>query len=77
MKRTIIIDNLKENFLLQPDNGLYIKSWTNDLNDTQFIDLLNILKIIAKNNVDDVRPIIRKINEKKRNLCYTVTAAWL
>ena len=27
--------------MLQPDNGLYIKTWTSDVNDTQFIDLLN------------------------------------
>ena len=64
LKRIIIIDNLKENFMLQPDNGLYIKTWTTDVNDTQFIDLLNILKNIAINNVNDVRPIIQKINEK-------------
>ena len=64
LKRIIIIDNLKENFMLQPDNGLYIKTWTSDVNDTQFIDLLNILKNIAINDVDDVRPIIQAINEK-------------
>ena len=64
LKRTIIIDNLKENFMLQPDNGLYIKTWTSDVNDTQFIDLLNILKNIAINDVNDVRPIIQKINDK-------------
>ena len=50
--------------MLQPDNGLYIKTWTSDVNDTQFIDLLNILKNIAINDVDDVRPIIQAINEK-------------
>ena len=64
IKKVIIIDNLKENFALQPDNGLFIKTWTSDVNDTQFIDLLNILKNIAISNVNDVRPIIRKINEK-------------
>ena len=64
LKKTIIIDNLKENFTLQPDNGLYIKSWTSDVNDTQFIDLLNILKSIAINNVEDVRLVIQIINDK-------------
>ena len=64
IKKMIIIDNLKENFALQPDNGLFIKTWTSDVNDTQFIDLLNILKNIALSNVDDVRPIIQRINEK-------------
>ena len=64
LKKIIIIDNLKENFMMQPDNGLFIKTWTSDVNDTQFIDLLNILKNIAINNVNDVRPIIQRINEK-------------
>ena len=67
LKKTIIIDNLKENFNLQPDNGLFIKSWTSDVNDTQFIDLLDILKNIAISNVNDVRTIIKKINEKLKN----------
>ena len=64
LKKTIIIDNLEENFTLQPDNGLYIKSWTSDINDIQFKDLLNILKSIAINNVDDVRLVIQVINSK-------------
>jgi len=64
LKKIIIIDNLRENFRLQPDNGLFIKTWTSDVNDTQFKDLLNILKFIAINNVDDVRPIIQRINER-------------
>ena len=63
LKKIIIIDNLRENFRLQPDNGLFIKTWTSDVNDTQFKDLLNILKYIAISNVDDVRPIIQRINE--------------
>ena len=63
LKKIIIIDNLKENFIMQPDNGLYIKTWTSDVNDTQLRDLLNILKNIAIHNVKDVRPIIKIINE--------------
>lgn len=43
---------------------MFIKTWTSDVNDTQFKDLLNILKCIAVNNVDDVRPIIQRINER-------------
>ena len=63
LKKIIIIDNLKENFNMQPDNGLYIKTWTSDVNDTQFKDLLNILKNISIHNVNDVRLIIKRINE--------------
>jgi len=29
----IIVDNIPENFALQPDNGIFIKSWFSDSND--------------------------------------------
>ena len=64
LSKIIIIDNLKENFKMQPNNGIFIKTWTSDVNDTQFKDLLIILKDIAIYNVDDVRPIIKKMNEE-------------
>ena len=30
LSRTIIVDNVAENFQLQPDNGIFIKSWFDD-----------------------------------------------
>lgn len=63
LSKTIIIDNLRENFKLQPNNGLFIKTWTSDVNDIQFRDLKKILKDIVILNVNDVREIIQKINE--------------
>ncbi len=63
LNKIIIIDNLKDNFKLQPNNGLFIKTWTSDVNDNQFYDLGRILKDIIKANVNDVRPIIEKIND--------------
>ena len=68
LSKIIIIDNLKENFKMQPNNGIFIKTWTSDVNDKQFKDLLQILKDIANFNVDDVRPVIQKMNEEiKKN----------
>ena len=64
LSRVIIIDNLKENFKMQPNNGIFIKTWTNDINDVQFKDLLKILKDIVNYNVIDVRPIIQKMNDE-------------
>ena len=64
LSKVIIIDNLKENFKMQPNNGIYIKTWTNDINDVQFKDLLKILRDIAILNVNDVRPIIQKMNDE-------------
>lgn len=66
LSKTIIIDNLKENFKMQPNNGIFIKTWTSDVNDTQFRDLKKILKDIFILNVSDVRVIIQKMNEEIR-----------
>ena len=63
LSKIIIVDNLKENFKMQPNNGIYIKTWTNDVNDTQLKDLLKILKDIVIYSVEDVKPIIQKMNE--------------
>ena len=64
LRKVIIIDNLKENFKVQPNNGIFIKTWTNDINDVQFKDLLKLLKDIVAFNVEDVRPIIQKMNDE-------------
>ena len=64
LSKIIIIDNMKDNFQMQPNNGLYVKTWINDINDYQFKDLMKILKDIVLLNVSDVRPIIEKINEE-------------
>jgi Dullard-like phosphatase family protein len=64
LSKVIIIDNLKENFKMQPNNGIFIKTWTNDINDVQFKDLLKILKDIVIYNVNDVRTVIQKMNDE-------------
>ena len=64
LSKVIIIDNLKENFKMQPNNGIFIKTWTNDINDVQFKDLLKLLKDIVAFNVNDVRQVIQKMNDE-------------
>ena len=63
LSKVIIIDNLPENFKLQNNNGLAIKTWNEDMKDTQLIDLLKILKDIYIMRVPDVRIIIKKMRE--------------
>ena len=69
--RTIIVDNLEDNFKLQPNNGIHIWTWLDDMKDTQLDDLGKILKDLVSNNPNDIRPIIKKfkedINKKMRN----------
>jgi CTD small phosphatase-like protein 2 len=37
INKTIIIDNISDNFILQPDNGIFISTWYDDMRD-RFLD---------------------------------------
>ncbi len=39
-----MLDNLPENFRLQANNGFHIKTWSDEIKDTNLIDFLRILK---------------------------------
>ena len=64
LSRMIIIDNLGDNFKLQPDNGIQIGTWLDDMKDTQLEDLGKILKDMIEKKPNDIRPIIKKIKEE-------------
>lgn len=61
IKKTIIIDNLKENFWSTcPNNGIEIESWYGeDLDDTELMKLIPVLRAIAENEEKDVRKVIK------------------
>lgn len=44
LSTTIIVDNIPENFQLQPENGIYIKSWFKDPDDCALMELMPLLK---------------------------------
>ena len=67
LSKVIIIDNLKEKFKMHPYNGILVKPWINDINDLELKDLSKILKDIVTLKVNDVRPVIRKINDEIKN----------
>jgi Dullard-like phosphatase family protein len=53
LNRTIIVDNMKQNYKNQPDNGITIRPfWGKDVEDTALVDLLDILKKIAENDMN-------------------------
>ena len=64
LSKTIIVDNVAENFQLQPDNGIFIKSWFDDMNDTALYELAPLLKQIVKKQVPDVRDALRKFRDQ-------------
>ena len=61
INKTIIIDNLRENFWTTcPNNGIEILSWYgDDLDDTELLKLIPVLKTIAINGEKDVRKVIK------------------
>ena len=44
LAKVIIVDNVAENFQLQPDNGILIRSWFDDPQDNALLELLPLLK---------------------------------
>ena len=64
LSKTIIVDNLEENFRLQPDNGLPIITWKGDIHDYSLKYLTQILKSIVINKAPDVRKIVKKIKKQ-------------
>ncbi len=65
LSKIIIIDNRPENFQLQKENGIYIKSFFgNDKNDKILDNLMPILKNIASDPNNDVREEIKKFHKE-------------
>ena len=61
LTKTVIVDNIAENFALQTENGIHIKSWySNDLEDVELKKLAKILQGFLA--LDDVREGIKQIN---------------
>ena len=53
LNRTIIVDNMKQNYKNQPNNGITIRPfWGKDVEDTALVDLLDILIKIADKGMD-------------------------
>ncbi|KAL4511909.1 hypothetical protein ABPG72_012754 [Tetrahymena utriculariae] len=64
LEKTIIIDNVADNFQLQPENGIFIKGWFSDPSDTALVELLPLLKEIATKKVPDVRKALKNLKEQ-------------
>jgi CTD small phosphatase-like protein 2 len=58
LERTLIIDNLKENFVKQQDNGIECSTWTGSVNDRQLFVLMQFLLQMHAQQPRDIRPHI-------------------
>lgn len=64
MNKTIIIDNISDNFISQPGNGIFCSTWYDDMND-RFLDEISPLLInIVERKVPDVRIALRKYRDQ-------------
>lgn len=64
LNKTIMIDNMPENFKLQPNNGLWIKTWNEDIKDLELLHLEKLLKDIITLEPQDIRVCVKKIKDE-------------
>jgi len=55
LNKTIIVDNVAENFSKQPENGILIKSWYDDPHDDALFELGPLLKLIINKKKDGIK----------------------
>mmetsp|Transcript_7036 Transcript_7036/g.9226 ORF Transcript_7036/g.9226 Transcript_7036/m.9226 type:complete len:131 (+) Transcript_7036:341-733(+) len=59
ISKTIIIDNLADNFIYTtPCNGIWVESWYDDMDDNILELLIPFLKEIVTSKMPDVRPLL-------------------
>mmetsp|Transcript_7399 Transcript_7399/g.8359 ORF Transcript_7399/g.8359 Transcript_7399/m.8359 type:complete len:147 (+) Transcript_7399:426-866(+) len=62
MASIIILDNNPNSYFFNYENTIPIKTWFKDPDDTELLDILQILRSLAR--VKDVRTIIKRIMKK-------------
>ena len=71
LSRVIIVDNMSQNYKLQPNNGISIRPfWGKDTKDMVLVDLLYVLLDIAKNYLD----VRMGINAHKEDIISKITS---
>lgn len=64
LSKVIIVDNVAENFQLQPDNGIFIRTWYEDPKDAALRELSPLLKEISCKQVKDIRQALRNLRDQ-------------
>ena len=65
LQDVIIIDNNPMSYIYNIDNGIPILTWYENQKDDELMKLIPLLKYLSK--VDDVRPVIRQVVDRKMN----------
>ena len=67
LSKVVIVDNNKDNFRLQPENGLFISSYFGEQNDNELYLLCGDLMKIIEAQPEDIRPVIKEIDSVMQN----------
>jgi hypothetical protein len=68
MEKMLIVDHDPVAFSLQPANGIEIRPFTGDPNDTELLDLLDFLKAAAQNSMEDLPAYVAKFGGGDKDL---------
>jgi len=79
LHKTIIIDNISDNFILQPDNGIFCSTWYDDMTDNFLPEISPLLVELVEKRVTDVRigmrtcrdQLLRQISNGNNNPSYS------
>ncbi len=66
IRRMIIIDNIPSNFQNQPENGIFLKSWFEDTECNELMNVAPFLKQIVERE-EDVRKSLVVVKQIFRN----------
>lgn len=58
LSKIVIIDNFAENFILQKENGIYMRPWFNDVTDDALINLERYFLEFIQSGMEDIRQYI-------------------
>lgn len=64
MTKTIIIDNISDNFIIQPDNGIFCSTWYDDMTDRFLDEITPLLCEIVEKQCPDVRKALRQYRDQ-------------
>ena len=60
LSKIIIVDNIAGNFYRQKDNGICIRSWYGDNNDTALVYLEKMMIELHETGFEDVRTFLKQ-----------------
>ena len=64
LNKVIILDDTSSNFRYQRDNGIRVKAWRGEPNDTELVSLKEMLLNLVRSNTEDVKTNLSTYKEE-------------